>query len=1094
MRDYVAICFENLSRLRALTAALVAFVVGGLVSCSGGANRSPTEIVSRDIPVTSEQPAVFTRALQRGVYLVEGRERDIDVRVTVEVPGSTAILEDRLPRHGVVYKVVSLRAPADLRVTLASADHSTRHGSVALRIARWARTPEEPPSELESGYAAQSVAGELATVDKPEAWTRAADQLHEALTHFAAADAEAARAQASYSLAYVQYGPRDQYAAAVRACEIAAEAFGKVGDEVGVENAATMRAAAEIDMAAGMSADTQRAEQRALYAEADRTLLKSEAFFARNGLPLRAQYAVNMHAVRAINVGDYETAAKLFTRAVEMARANADVREQSRSLNNLAVVHMYLGLLPQAAREYETLLPLLDEQKQPYQYATLLANYGMALVGQGDFDRALEMHARALAIYTRIGEEDDRAVELAALGGLYFRMGDTRRALETLQDAITAQERVSDAQGLASTLRVAGNAASAMGDHALALDYLRRSTRIDADHQSVARTRVLIASQLRAIGKLDAANAELNEPLASSNPLVMANALEERAQIRLTRHDTRGAVDDLRTADAHYIKLGLEYNRIDTITAISNTLLALGDVPGAGTAADEAISIVSRIRVKTANPEWRARFLSSRYTPYEARLAADFASSDPDAAWRAFRTAEAVRARSLTDEIAGAAGAPTRLADPEETALRTRLTALQLRLESNIQRQGNDEPGTFAVRRAIAETRAQIDAFRTRHRTDAGESTLTDSLQKVQRELPADTAVLAYFVGDDRGYAWLLSRASFASAKLPGRETLERAVLAAQREERAGNPSGASSRALGLILFQTLLGGVRDQRLLVLADGPLNSVSFAALPVPGHEENLLVDRFVVANAPSLALAMSRPAHARSPNTRVAVIADPVYAPDDRRIQLASNGDGPNLRGLERPASNNLTRLPWSALEASAVTQAFGATETIQLSGFDAVPERVLGLPMRDLAVLHFATHAVARADAPDQSALYLTEYGRDGALLPSSRLTALDIARSGLRADVVVLSGCATGEGSALRGEGVLGLAYGFLANGSHSVVASLWPVEDASTARFMSEFYRAYRTNGRAADALRTAQLRSRASGASGVWSSFVVRANEFP
>ena len=74
--------------------------------------------------------------------------------------------------------------------------------------------------------------------------------------------------------------------------------------------------------------------------------------------------------------------------------------------------------------------------------------------------------------------------------------------------------------------------------------------------------------------------------------------------------------------------------------------------------------------------------------------------------------------------------------------------------------------------------------------------------------------------------------------------------------------------------------------------------------------------------------------------------------------------------------------------------------------------------------------------------------------MPDSRLTANDIARSGLRADVVVLSGCATGDGSALRGEGVLGLTYGFLANGSHSVVATLWPIEDASTARFMNEFY----------------------------------------
>jgi len=175
-------------------------------------------------------------------------------------------------------------------------------------------------------------------------------------------------------------------------------------------------------------------------------------------------------------------------------------------------------------------------------------------------------------------------------------------------------------------------------------------------------------------------------------------------------------------------------------------------------------------------------------------------------------------------------------------------------------------------------------------------------------------------------------------------------------------------------------------------------------------------------------------------------------------------------------------------------KAFGSTETIQLSGFDATAPRVMKLPFRDLAVLHFATHALARRDSPEQSALYLSEYASNGTLLPDSLLTARDIARAGLRADVVVLSGCATGDGGELRGEGVLGLTYGFLANGSHSVVAALWPIEDASTARFMSEFYRAYRLSGRASEALRTAQLRTRDTAAPAVWSSFVVRANEFP
>ncbi len=306
------------------------------------------------------------------------------------------------------------------------------------------------------------------------------------------------------------------------------------------------------------------------------------------------------------------------------------------------------------------------------------------------------------------------------------------------------------------------------------------------------------------------------------------------------------------------------------------------------------------------------------------------------------------------------------------------------------------------------------------------------------------------------------------------------------------NPDSAEARQLGSLLFAKLLDGAAGNRMLVIPDGPLNAVPFAALPVPGNGRDLLLDRFVIGYAPSLALALQTPPAQQDRGKRVAVISDPVYAPDDRRLPAV--GAGGNFRGPRQASANKLTRLPYSALEARAVVNAVGAHDTIELTGFDATPQRVMELPAKDLAVLHFATHALARKDAPERSALFLSEYSPEGALLPESRLTASDIMRSGLHARVVVLSGCATGDGSALRGEGVLGLTYGFLANGSRAVVASLWPVEDASTARFMNEFYRAYGASGRAADALRSAQLRTRGSATTAVWSSFVVRANGFP
>jgi CHAT domain-containing protein len=235
------------------------------------------------------------------------------------------------------------------------------------------------------------------------------------------------------------------------------------------------------------------------------------------------------------------------------------------------------------------------------------------------------------------------------------------------------------------------------------------------------------------------------------------------------------------------------------------------------------------------------------------------------------------------------------------------------------------------------------------------------------------------------------------------------------QQQRSG--ARASDNAPFAALLGNLLNGVKVSRLLVLPDGPLKGLPFAALPMPhGHARELLIDRLVVSAAPSLALAMHSAGKAPVPQTRIAVISDPI------------------------------------------------------------------------------ATHAVARRDAPEQSALFLKEYAEDGKPLANDRLTVDDMARSGLRADVVVLSGCATGDGRELRGEGVIGLAYEFLANGSHTVVASLWPVEDALTARFMEEFDAAYRSSRSAPQALRIAQLRARGTSGPAVCSSVVVRANEMP
>lgn len=1062
----------------------------GLFSCTQQADSDLATQFSAEQRITGDVPSLVAFDLEPGQYLVEARERDIDVRLTVETGGSRREIEDNVPRHGLHAAVVSLRTAGPLRVTLTNSEHRGNSGTVRLRVARWRGEADQPRNERALGFVAFGKAGEETRVGTKESRTRAVDLLHEAIAHFSAARDDASRAQAEYTLGHLEYLYRFEFQPAIRAAQRAGELYDSLDDEIGVYNAATLRAAAEIEVAAGMNASTQGAEQRALYDGADRTLAASARFFAEHSLPVSAAYAVNMRGIRGFNEGKFEEAAGYFAEAVKLARANRDPGQEALALANVAWMHNRLGYIAQATAEYEALLPLIEKERQPTVYSGIAANYGFCLVAMGEFDRALALHTEAIQIAIGAHNDSEHSRHLAALGSLYFRTGDMRRSLESLRAAMVIQERIGDAVARASALRVAGNAASVLEQHDLALDYLRKSVEIDVNPHGSARTRVLIASELRALGDLRGAEAELARAYESKNAFARAIVLNERGRLRLAQKRVEEAITDLREADRQFASLGLDYNRIDTNTALAQALLASRDVAAAGVAADAAISIVRSIRVKSANPEWRAHFLAARYSPYEARIAVDFAIADSQASWRAFRTAEEVRARSLSDQLASANRGTT--PDPQGDALRAQLTSLQLRLETRMQRQDADEKGVLELRRAIVESRAQIDAhWLRRGGVSAGEVRIAESLSDLQGQLPADTAVLAYFVGDGASHAWLLTRQELRHSQIAGRAAMQRLVDSLVSARRNRGTAVRSEQASAAQLFGNLFDDVTQTRLLIVPDGPLNGIPFAAVPLP-RGDGLLLDRFVIGYAPSLALALNEAPKTGARPTRVAVVSDPVYAPDDQRLRLAGEPPG-NLRG-PLTSANNLTRLPYSGLEARTVAKAFGPKDIIQLEGFDATIERVAALAGDNLAVLHFATHAAARRDLPDQSALYLSEFAPDGRTLPNSRLTASDIDRAGLRAELVVLSGCATGDGGELRGEGVLGLTYGFLANGSRSVVAALWPIEDASTARFMNEFYLAYRENGNTADALRAAQLRTRGSAQASVWSSFVVRANGFP
>jgi tetratricopeptide (TPR) repeat protein len=1034
--------------------------------------------------------AELKRYLRAGVYVVEMRERDVEVRAKVSGPASQVTLADDVPRHGILITVVRCSAPALVRIRLENAEDPGKVGSVQIRISRLQYPATAPPSELESGYATFGAASEQIARDTISSRERAIGSLRSAIAHFAAAGNVAAVAQAQYSLGYVEYLRLNDWAASIRASDEARKSYELLRDAVGMNDALTLRAANEFEIAARMDSTSSR-EQSKLFARADQNLLAAARFFHEHELPVREAYARNMLGVSYYYRGSLDDSAATFLEAALLSHRNLDAVQERRSRSNLAAVRYSQGHIAGAAREFRIALSLVKRERDPYNFATLSLNYGWALAELGEFDPAVENFTAALRLFTDLGQKQERAIALSALGTVYLEIGNAERALPALLDAAEESRLVGELSNAATTLRQAGKAAAALGRHEQALAFLRDSLKATPLDDHAEQTRILIARELRSLGDLRGAQIELAAAMRQGSSAAHAVALEERGLLRLAQGQTRAAIADLRAADASFESLGAELKRIDTLSELSGAVLKTDDVAAAADLADQAIAIERRIRHKLANPERRARFLAARYSPYEARIAAYLADrGDELGPWLAFRLAEEVRARSLFDRLDRAPSPGAAPRDIVGDEMRQHLATLHSRLEAAVEDPATNPRRLLDLRTQIAETRAGLDGHLARTSpVVARERTIPMSLPAVQAALPPDTAVLAFFAGTEKTHVWLLTRSGIRHATSAGGRRLARQVedLVSNLPTRS---SLAQRTAFSRSLFGSLFERISEKRLLILADGPLNGLPFAALPVPGSATGeIMLERFVISSAPSLYLAMKSVVAKPARHARVAIVSDPIFSRDDNRLAAVAPRYARALRG-----PGPLARLRYSAIEARAVRRAFPAGDTIDLAGLDATAARVLDLRTEDLAVLHFSTHAQANSDSPELSAMYLSRFGSNGNPVDKDRLTAEDIATSGLRADIVVLSGCSTGMGSTLRGEGVLGLTYGFLANGSNAVIASLWEIEDAPTARFMEKFYSGLRETGRAADALRIAQLEARRESSSSVWSSFVARTNAFP
>jgi CHAT domain-containing protein len=158
------------------------------------------------------------------------------------------------------------------------------------------------------------------------------------------------------------------------------------------------------------------------------------------------------------------------------------------------------------------------------------------------------------------------------------------------------------------------------------------------------------------------------------------------------------------------------------------------------------------------------------------------------------------------------------------------------------------------------------------------------------------------------------------------------------------------------------------------------------------------------------------------------------------------------------------------MEVLSIANSFeGAAETVTLLAKDVSEAAIKAMNLAAFNILHFAVHGIHDTNYPAGSALVLGSQVNES---EDGMLQAWEIARMQLKADLVVLSACNTAMGRSFRHDEISDLVPAFLLAGARTVVGSIWPLEDRSTAHLMTRFY-AYLARGMdKGSALRQAKL----------------------
>ncbi|MGA9768014.1 MAG: CHAT domain-containing tetratricopeptide repeat protein [Blastocatellia bacterium] len=850
-------------------------------------------------------------------------------------------------------------------------------------------------------------------------------------------------------------------------------------------------------------------------------------------------------------LGDNYKALEYYNHALTIISGRGEDREEASILNNAALLYNTLGERQKALEYYNRALPLIRATGDWKAEAVVLNNMGALHFALAESQKALEHLDLSLQLMRAKGGQN--AVALNGIGVVYDFLGEKQKALEYFHLALSYTP---PASGQAASISAnIGVIYDFLGEKQKALEYFNRALtqfRSAGDRRGTAITLHFIGSVYNSSGDSRKAIECYDEALS----LIQATGDRYREALILTKtgeaYDMLGEKQKALDYYGKSLLIGqaVKSRHIEALARYRTalTLYSLNNLAEARTNIEAALDIIESLRTKIASSELRASYFASvqQYYDFYIGLLMRLDQLHPDQAYdaMALHASERARARVLLEMLMEGRVDIHEGVEPSllerERSLKQSLdvkTEIQVKLLSREHNKEQAEQIDEEIRQLLAQYQKVKDQIKLK---SPGYAALTQprplTVKEIQEEvLDPDTLLLEYALGEQQSYLWAVTRDSMITFRLPKRAEIEEAaqrvyeLLSVDRRERPSQFNSSyseASSALSQIILGPVAAHLGQKRLLIVPQGTLSYIPFAALPLPAtqkHErlahpglEPLIAKHEIIylPSASTLAVLRRELAGRKLALKAVAVIADPVFSKDDVRARAAFKGEAKAVAEKDKPIipspdisqtaflrsikeaglvdGRELPRLPFSGQEARTIFALGRQAEAMIALDFNANLKTATSAEMGQHRIIHFATHALLNNEHPEMSGLVLSLVNEQGE--PQNGFLRLyDIYNLRLAADLVVLSACQTALGKQIRGEGLVGVTRGFMYAGAARVMASLWRVDDQATAELMNRFYIGMmKDKQEPAAALRGAQLwmqKQKRWQSPYYWSGFIIQ-----